>query len=149
MGGGDADHPPGAAREFEPTVLNVEWERPVYEGDAETDIVYEMGEIDSGADGITWCNDAKNGTDECDQHYVRFNVDGDLPSRGVICHESGHAVGLTHGDDASPPIDDLEPDLGCMQTPLFEGTDYELGTHNADLIDSTYPNEDDGAPTDA
>jgi hypothetical protein len=130
--------------EFEPTDLSVNWDAPpVYEGDAETDIVYELGESGTGLDGIAWCNDAKGGTHECDQHYVRFDDDISWPGRNIICHESGHAVGLTHGEDADPEVDNEDDALGCMQTPV-PITDDELGTHNVDMINGTYPQPDDG-----
>jgi hypothetical protein len=136
--------------EFDPTDLNVEWETPVYDGDAETDIVYELAEAGGGLEGVTWCNDAKLRTDECDQHYVRFDDDASWPNSSIICHETGHAVGLTHGEEASPQVDNEDDQLGCMQTPVA-AVDDSLGTHNVDMINATYPQpeDEDGAPADA
>lgn len=105
---------------------------PAYEGGAETDIIYQQGSVPSGFDGITWCNDAVS-TLNCDQHYVRFRADSF--GRALVCHESGHAVGLTHGDDASPPIPNDDPSLACMKTVAVEDI---LGTHNVRQIDGTY-----------
>lgn len=92
------------ADEFRPTDLDVVFvTNPVYGGDSETDIIYKKQELPAGTAGTTWCNDAVEGGPDgepCDQHYVLFDV---FISRNVACHESGHAVGLTHGSAADPP----------------------------------------------
>lgn len=49
--------------------------------------------LPSSADGVTWCNDAVNGsTYGCDQQYVRIRGCGTY-ARGLACHETGHAIG--------------------------------------------------------
>ncbi|MGQ0846596.1 MAG: hypothetical protein ACT4QF_20935 [Sporichthyaceae bacterium] len=56
---------------------------PSYSGGTETDIIYQESNqsIPSNLDGMTWCDDAVDGTShECDQQYVRIR-------------DSGHYVG--------------------------------------------------------
>lgn len=127
--------------QFEPTTLDVEWDaEPVYEGDTETDVVYLLEEFEGDDDPLagTWCDDAVGGTDWCDQHYVQFDPDYNDPiDRQGICHETGHAVGLTHGEDADPPqANDDSRLLSCMTTPV-DGS-VTLGRHNADMIRAIY-----------
>lgn len=127
-------------RDYTPTVFDVEWdEDPVYDGDTETDIIYTSGPWDGqgGTLGYAYCDDAKGGTDECDQHYVVFDEDDVLTNR-VVCHETGHAVGLTHGEDAYPEQNDISRVLGCMVTGATD-RDQTLGAHNFDQIKATYP----------
>ncbi len=63
---------------FEETVLSVAQENPaVGTGSAETDIIYNTGDLGLQALGVIWCDDATDDT-HCDQHKVRFN---DLGSR--------------------------------------------------------------------
>jgi hypothetical protein len=116
---------------------------PVFEGDTETDVIY-VGTVFPGEDennlGLTYCDDAVGGTDKCDQEYVWINTDNpglDAVFEGVICHETGHAVGLTHGDDADPSQDPASTFLnGCMATPTLDNT--LLGGQNVDQIDGAY-----------
>ena len=85
----------------------------------------------SGFVGWTWC-DAVAGSLQCDQHYAKFEYN---PGRALACHETGHAVGLTHGSDADPHVSDEQSDFACMRTPVV---DELLGAHNASQINSTY-----------
>jgi hypothetical protein len=112
---------------------------PVYSGGAETDIIYQQGSIPySGVVGITWCNDAVDGTAyKCDQTYIRFTTDTYYEHRALTCHETGHAVGLTHGDDASPYVSNSSSVLGCMVTP-YDVDAYTLGSNNVQEIDDVY-----------
>jgi hypothetical protein len=55
------------------------------------------------------------------------------PSFRLACPESGHAVGLTHGEDASPAVSNTADSLHCMRRPDAEA-DRWLGQHNADQI---------------
>ncbi|MEV6105107.1 hypothetical protein AB0M28_10380 [Streptomyces sp. NPDC051940] len=116
-----------------------------YSGSTETDIIYDWADpaLPAGTFGITWCNDASSST-ECDQEYISFdNMGGSEanPWKGVVCHETGHAVGLTHGHEAAPRQSQTDGDLGCMRT---EGTVDQiiswtaLGSHNATQINATY-----------
>lgn len=125
-----------ATGQLDPTDLNTEYDPyPSYSGSAETDIIYQSSyDIPDDLLGLTWCNDAVN-TEDCDQAYVRVLAGN--PSHALICHETGHAVGLTHGDDASPKVDpETTTSLGCMRNPLT--TDQTLGSHNVSEINATY-----------
>jgi hypothetical protein len=120
--------------EYHVTDLNVSYpSTPSYSGDAETDIIYQQrGDVPSNLDGIAWCNDAVTSV-RCDQHYNAFRSSS--PGRAISCHETGHAVGLTHGANASPAISQTDPSLACMQTPTPTG---DLGAHNTNSINATY-----------
>lgn len=118
--------------EFDPTDLNVAWvQTPSYSGSFETDIIYKRAQPPGGSAGFAYCDDAISAT-KCDQHYVVFR-DASVPDV-VICHETGHAVGLTHGQQAAPKLADNDPSLWCMA-----GTAPNLG-HNVEWINATYPN---------
>jgi hypothetical protein len=122
--------------QYSPTTLAVHIETSgVYTGNSETDIIYQhSNKMPSTLAGMTWCDDAVTQT-KCDQQYVRFSNDG--LDKEVICHETGHAVGLTHGQDAYPYVKNNDSALGCMET-----TDtlkhWKLGSHNVDEINATY-----------
>jgi hypothetical protein len=105
-------------------------------GSAETDIVYERSTtgLTGSTIGTTWCDNAANLVD-CDQHYVRFRYAS--IDRELACHETGHAVGLTHGAQAWPTTGNNDPVLGCMETP-DTGSEPYLGSNNVDNINSTY-----------
>lgn len=100
------------------TALNVSFKSTcVTSGSAETDIVYQRGAHEpSRVLGRTVCNDAVSST-RCDQHDVRFDT-GAPSGRNLACHETGHAVGLTHGQEADPAQANGANSLGRMQTPL-------------------------------
>jgi hypothetical protein len=120
------------ADEFRPTDLSVTFVKsPVYSGDAETDIIYQKGDVPSGTAAITWCNDAVSDL-QCDQHYNRYDT---FIDKNIACHESGHAVGLTHGQQASPKLSDSDNSLGCLQVLTQPPT---LDAHNKQLINDTY-----------
>lgn len=122
--------------QFNPTDLStVENSTIVYTGSAETDIVYQVGNLGSGLNGITWCDDAVTSY-QCDQHYVRIVASRVSSSVSTPCHESGHAVGLTHGQDAFPAVANDNTNLECMRTP---GTNVAtLGAHNVAQINGEY-----------
>lgn len=129
---------------YDTTNLNVHYPSSAsYSGDAETDIIYraKATDVEAGDDGITWCNDRASST-RCDQHYVSFRYATVASSttdtsyaRGLACHETGHAVGLTHGEHASPSVDNEDERLACMMKSA--STEY-LGTANAQSIQTTY-----------
>lgn len=116
------------------TNLNVSYPaNPTYTGSDETDIIYESrADVPGTALAWTWCDDAVS-TTRCDQHYTAFR--SSQPSVNNACHETGHAVGLTHGGNAAPQIPDDDSSLGCMRIP----STVPLGAHNVALINSTYP----------
>jgi len=124
--------------QYEPTQLTVTFDStPVYSGSGETDIMYQESSVNmpSTADGFYWCNGAAGTAFECDQGYVRIQGGG-YYSAGLSCHETGHAVGLTHGHNAEPYVSQTDSRLGCMKTPV--GTSTGLGTNNKDNINFWY-----------
>ncbi|WP_236579858.1 hypothetical protein [Streptomyces sp. HM190] len=126
-----------AIQEFhDKTDLKVSYDSsPSWSGDSETDIYYAEATVPGSDEGLTWCNDNSPGSFKCDQQYVRIEGGGHY-SPGLSCHETGHAVGLLHGADASPRLPNQDSRLGCMKkTPGFADG---LGTNNRDNIDANY-----------
>ena len=119
---------------YDETVLTVSEQAPVRTGTSETDIMFQGNIEIAGFAGVAWCDDA-NAERRCDQHYVQF-AKGNIIGRSLACHEAGHAVGLTHGEDAYPKKDNNFAALECMKS---AGTDY-LGSHNVNTIDRLYGN---------
>lgn len=121
---------------YGPTDLSVSYDStPSYSGSAETDIIFEESSAGMSAslDGITFCNDAAD-TLRCDQQYIRIR--GGHYGKGLVCHETGHAVGLTHGQQASPAKLNSDEQLGCMETPV--SSDEGLQANNIENINATY-----------
>jgi hypothetical protein len=132
------------ANQYVPTDLAVNYDSsPVFSGSGETDLIYQEAEsalpLPSGILGVTWCNDDVDGElFQCDQTYVRI-VSPDGYRRyhsSIACHETGHAVGLVHGDDAYPALDPGDLRLGCMVNEDQFPTN--LGTDSTHLINLTY-----------
>lgn len=120
--------------QFNATDLQGTFVTPVYSGSEETDIIYQQGNPgDPNVLGATWCDDAV-GNIICDQHYVFFA--SDTPGTPVTCHETGHAVGLTHANNASPASAGSDPAYYCMRSPN-SGTGV-LGAHNVHQINVNY-----------
>lgn len=126
--------------QYDPTDLNAsEHTSIVYSGGSETDIVYQTGSLPAGYAGVAWCDDSSPGGKKCDQHYVRMLssvISATNINSGVTCHETGHAVGLTHGDNASPTVAITDNNLECMKS--MPGTTGTLGAHNINQINGTY-----------
>jgi hypothetical protein len=123
--------------EYAPTDFSVSYDStPSFSGSAETDIVYEESGIGvpASADGGTFCNNSA-GSIKCDQQYIRIRGGGSY-TYGLTCHETGHAVGLTHGADAAPRRSNTDSKLGCMATPT--DPDRTLGANNIENINATY-----------
>ena len=93
---------------------------------------YQSG-LPAGVLGVTYC-DAMLSFTRCDQHYVVIKTS--VPTTDTICHETGHAVGLTHGKEAYPPIGNADSALNCMRNP--NTGDATLGSHNFALINENY-----------
>ncbi|MHC5260812.1 hypothetical protein ACYSUO_23260 [Streptomyces sp. UC4497] len=127
--------------EFSPTDLEIHYDsNPTFSGSGETDIIYQEGStnLDSDSDGVTWCNDGGDpdlARFECDQQYIRIRGNGTY-SYDMACHETGHAVGLTHGSDAYPAISDHNNALACMTTSPVET--WSLGSSNTQNINAVY-----------
>ncbi|BCL21567.1 reprolysin-like metallopeptidase [Streptomyces tuirus] len=134
---GDQDIVDTLRNEYSPTHLAVHVKsqsEASYEGSAETDIVYDYHEYSGSITGIAWCNDATSDY-ECDQHYVEF--DDTDPYMNTICHETGHAVGLTHGQEASPRVAQDDSRLACMRN--YRVAEWrDLGSHNTATINAMY-----------
>ena len=122
---------------YQTTVLDFyEHGTPVLSGQDETDIIYQKDpDVPSGAEAFTWCNDAINIV-TCDQHYIRFRT-GRVIDQNIACHETGHTVGLMHGDLSFPDQPNGIKTLECMRDPLFLVTRI-LGKHNAGQINREY-----------
>ncbi|MFE7553214.1 hypothetical protein [Streptomyces gardneri] len=112
---------------------------PTFSGEGETDVYFEeYGGLPSGLIGMAWCNDTLEGY-KCDQQHVRI-----LPGYysyaygyGLVCHETGHAVGLLHGANASPTVSNEDLDtLHCMVKNTE--TNRGLGPSNVANINSVY-----------
>jgi hypothetical protein len=121
--------------QFAPTDLSVSrQDTPSYEGSAETDIVYRIGWLPPGVGAAAQCDDPI-GLWKCDQHYVTFG--NDFWAQHVTCHESGHAVGLTHPQDASPALPGSHASFACMKT-VDNYNANGLGAHNVSQINGEY-----------
>ncbi|HEY1094653.1 MAG TPA: hypothetical protein VGE61_08105 [Glycomyces sp.] len=122
---------------YNPTDLSVSLDTsPEFSGSSETDIVYEESGIGvpSGSDGVTFCNDAVSDL-RCDQQYIRI-LGGGHYVQGLTCHETGHAVGLQHGNKSDPLVANTDERLGCMETPTSSGE--TLQDNQIDNINGTY-----------
>jgi hypothetical protein len=112
---------------------------PTLTGTSETDFVFAQDASkmpNTSTVGITLCDDPV-GTLTCDQTYMYFRSTS--PDRPLICHESGHAAGLTHGEDAYPAVSNGEDILNCLQDPASQRSGYNgWGPHNESWIDYTY-----------
>jgi len=108
---------------------------PVWEGAGETDIIYQEGTVSGDAEGRNWCDDPQDdSTYACDQQYVR--IEPGNYQHGLICHESGHALGLMHGNWATPTLAKDDTRLGCMVTPV--GTTVGISNMMINNINEEY-----------
>lgn len=99
---------------FGPTILSTTTDAKL---DTQTDIIVRDGpyvgycgfdwynELDGGVLGLTQC-DTVYSSGACRQHTVRYSsiyMDGATTSqrRGLVCHESGHAIGLLHSSNSN------------------------------------------------
>src|ERR1044072_6944484 len=79
--------------EYRPTDLAFHYDSsPVFEGSAETDIIYQEGStgLPDSAAGRTWCNGVSSTHYKCDQQYIRIRGNGRY-TYARVCHETGHA----------------------------------------------------------
>ncbi|MGQ0845246.1 MAG: hypothetical protein ACT4QF_14050 [Sporichthyaceae bacterium] len=68
-------------------------------------------------------------------------VRGQVPVYGLTCHETGHAVGLVHGEDAydldaGGTIGNQDSRLGCMMQTV--PVNARLGTNQEQNINEAY-----------
>lgn len=122
------------SHEYGSTDLSVSYDStPSWSGDSETDIYYSEGTVSGSDNGYTYCENAAPGMYKCDQQYVK--IEPGHWSSGLVCHETGHAVGFVHGEDASPVVGMQDSRLGCMKKNVgSEG----LGDNNRRNINSVY-----------
>jgi hypothetical protein len=118
------------------TDLIIQWaSTPTYSGANETDIIYQRNvNVPAGFTGVTWCEDSVT-TIRCDQHYVAFL--SATPDWDIACHESGHAMGLTHGQHAWPALVNTAAWLECMRTPFPPGS-WQVGALNTTNLNGVY-----------
>ncbi len=124
------------SEKYNPTDLNVIHESPpAYTGGAETDVIYQVNSsaVPWYAQATTWCDDPIDSV-KCDQHYVAFKSNDVAINNAIACHETGHTVGLTHGEDAYPPMSSTDSNLGCLAVP----SPYSLPVHQTSQINAIY-----------
>jgi hypothetical protein len=51
-------------------------------------------------------------------------------AKAVVCHETGHTLGLLHGADSNPQVSNQSTALGCMRTAPLTGDMRFIGDHN-------------------
>ncbi|MFJ1590440.1 hypothetical protein ACIOD0_09380 [Kitasatospora albolonga] len=123
------------AAQYAPTDLTIKYDaNPTWSGSAETDIYYSEADVPGSATGMAWCNDVASGY-KCDQSYIRIEGGGAY-SPGLTCHETGHSVGLLHGNSAYPKVDTQDGVLGCMKKRV--GYSDALGSNNRNNINLVY-----------
>ncbi|WP_405615944.1 hypothetical protein OG292_21895 [Streptomyces sp. NBC_01511] len=121
--------------QYAPTDLSISYDStPTWDGGSETDIYYAEAAVPGNFAGATWCNDPSS-TYGCDQTYIRIEGGG-WYTPGNSCHETGHAVGLLHGANASPKLSQTNNALGCMKTPVPYSE--PLGSNNKENINGRY-----------
>ncbi|MEU6244569.1 hypothetical protein [Streptomyces sp. NPDC047024] len=121
--------------QYGPTHLSIHYDSsPSWSGSAETDIYYSEAAVPGNDEGFTYCNDDSPGNYKCDQQYIRIQPGYYTP--GLSCHETGHAVGLTHGDLAYPRVGMQDSVMGCMKKSVDYG--QTLGSNNKNNINIVY-----------
>ncbi|MFB7935424.1 hypothetical protein ACFC4C_40670 [Streptomyces sp. NPDC056039] len=124
------------ASEYGPTDLAFSYDStPSWSGDSETDIYYSEGNVPGSAWGTAFCNAVAPRAYRCDQQYVRIEGGGKY-TPGVACHETGHAVGLLHGDRSYPRVGMQDNRLGCMKKTV--DFDQPLGSNQKRNINIVY-----------
>lgn len=122
---------------YDVTTLNVVYEvSQVTTGTSQTDITYGInGSVPPPSQGYTYCAAAVSGY-KCNRQVIHF-INNTVINKGLACHETGHAVGMVHGQQNAPKLNDDDDRLQCMRTPTF---DVGNGDWNRHQINNTYPN---------
>ena len=111
--------------------------------DNSVDVFYATADLPGDAVGRYQCvYPVPNNTYRCNHGHVTFDgamgeTLSDYQLKSVACHETGHSVGLTHGQDAYPVMANSNDVLACLQTPLAQVVPT-LGTHNTQHINANY-----------
>lgn len=78
----------------------------------------------------------------CGAYQVRVRPDvyqgGYNLAKAVVCHETGHTIGLLHGNQSNPQVANQNLDLGCMRTQPLDGQMRFIGEHNLWEADRMY-----------
>lgn len=99
--------------------------------------------LSPGLIGLYSCTDADS-VDVCDSALIVYDggnmadeyYDTTTEWRALACHETGHAVGLTHQNDAYP-YNETAANAACVQTPVPRTTNT-VGGHNVAHINTYY-----------
>jgi hypothetical protein len=119
-----------------PTVLTLKHENPpAYGGGAETDLVYRIASWIQPSPARATCNDPIDSI-KCDQFYISFGNDHWSQRPNVVCHETGHGLGFTHGEQAYPQKSNSDNSLECMSN--ADNAPYVVGPHMLPQINGTY-----------
>lgn len=120
---------------------------PAFSGAAETDVIYRHRIADfrdSGTVGYYFCDDVAglSSSNKCDQGYINLRYISNTPAqmRALACHETGHAFGLLHPNDANPAKSRTDTRFECMMNApvaAYYGIGWDPNVAN---INSTYPN---------
>ena len=129
---------------FQNTILHTFYDSsPVFSGPGETDVVYRSNPRDFNDPnrnwiGYTWCDDVATGGNayDCDQQYINL-LNVNTTSTALACHETGHSVGLTHGQDAAPVTPNDANVMYCMENPIDDNRNI-LGPNNVGNINIVY-----------
>lgn len=78
----------------------------------------------------------------CGAYQVRIRPDvyqgGYNLAKAVVCHETGHTIGLLHGSQTNPQVSNKNANLGCMRTEPLTGEMRFIGEHNLWEADRMY-----------
>lgn len=116
-----------------------------YSGSWETDVIYQnQNSLPANVWGRARCDDDVDGS-ECDQFYVSYHadkIDAEIPNntdlqRAIACHETGHTVGLLHGNNADPVQDSTAVEFRCMRTKPVPAVP-SMGPHNIQQVNAHY-----------
>ena len=113
--------------------------------DASVDVLLLDDDLTGMTFGVVDCADVLSGA-KCDRHTLTYDIDfaqsqnlNTDQKRYLACHEIGHTLGLKHGDDAAPRVDNDKLWLGCLTTPLSNPNALTVtGGHNKEVINDNY-----------